>query len=141
MVPQPQQTEGSALAYGPVEAPAPPPPSYQPESHQPLNTHEAARYLGMSESWLRQSRMAGGLSQPPPWHVIGNRAIRYFRHELDGWLAHRAPCGNQCKPAPEAPPPKPAGASPKPRPGRRAHPQQRRGAAARPRSSGGRRAS
>ncbi len=122
MVQSPQfQTEGSALAYRRDPASAPPVPSLQREPREPMKTDEAARSLGMSESWLRQSRMVGRMSQPPPWHVIGNRAVRYFRHELESWLAHRTPCGDQRKPASEieTEAPKPARVSAKVRPGRK----------------------
>jgi predicted DNA-binding transcriptional regulator AlpA len=145
MLPQPQQTEGSALAYalpGPVVAPAPAAPS--PGAEPALKTREAAGYLGMSQSWLRQSRMAGRTAQPPPYHVIGGRAVRYFRHELDRWLAHRVPGGDQRKLASEIEtvPPEPARVSTKARPGRGALAQQRRGEFARPsRSKGARRRS
>jgi predicted DNA-binding transcriptional regulator AlpA len=101
MVPQSQQTAGSTFAYRSDPAPAPPVSSPQREPREPMKTDEAARYLGMSESWLRQSRMAGRMSQPPPYHVIGGRAVRYFRHEIESWLAHRAPYGDQCKLPPE----------------------------------------
>jgi predicted DNA-binding transcriptional regulator AlpA len=117
MVPRPQKTEGATIAYastavpGPATAePAPPTPHREP----PLKTPEAASYLGISESWLRQSRMAGRMAQPPPWHCLG-RAVRYFRHELDSWLARRTPCGAQGQPAPQALPatePRPAKSKP-----------------------------
>ena len=106
------RTEGAAIAYAPTHDPAPPvatpAPGFQGLPPR-LNTRDAARYLGMSESWLRQSRMAGRMSLPPPWHVIGTWAVRYFQHELDSWLAHRAPCGDQRKAASEAPAPEPSG--------------------------------
>ena len=53
-----------------------------------LDTREAAEYIGMSESWLRQSRMNGhleGRTPPPPFIRIG-RAIRYSPTDLDNWL-------------------------------------------------------
>ena len=44
----------------------------------------AARYIGMSESWLRQSRMTGN-PDAPPYLKIG-RSVRYLRDDLDAWL-------------------------------------------------------
>ena len=103
MVPQAQKTEGATIAYASVAGPATAEPAAAPSHREPpLRTPEAAFYLGISESWLRQSRMAGRMAQPPPWHALG-RAVRYFCHELDSWLAHRAPCGKQGKPIPETP--------------------------------------
>ncbi len=50
---------------------------------------EAAAYIGMSRSFLRQARMNGdrvGRTPGPPWIRIGSRAIRYLKEDLDGWL-------------------------------------------------------
>lgn len=44
---------------------------------------EAARYIGMSRSWLAQARMRGN---GPPYIKIG-RSVRYLRSDLDAWLA------------------------------------------------------
>ena len=52
-----------------------------------LNDREAASYIGMSESWLRQSRVSGNLDAPP-FIKIG-RAVRYLRDDLDLWLEGR----------------------------------------------------
>jgi hypothetical protein len=49
---------------------------------------EAARYLSMSRSYLRQSRCYGdrpGRTRAPPWLKIG-RCIRYRVSDLDSWL-------------------------------------------------------
>ncbi len=47
---------------------------------------EAARYLGMSIAWLRQSRMRGA---GPAFYKYG-RAVRYRLADLDAYLvAHR----------------------------------------------------
>jgi predicted DNA-binding transcriptional regulator AlpA len=57
-----------------------------------LTTREAALYLAISESWLRQRRMTGNLDgqkHAPPYTRIG-RAIRYVRADLDRWLAERS---------------------------------------------------
>ncbi|QXE92449.1 helix-turn-helix domain-containing protein [Geomonas subterranea] len=50
---------------------------------------EAADYIAMSRSFLRQSRMNGDLKGrvPGPRYIrIGRRAIRYLREDLDAWL-------------------------------------------------------
>ncbi len=52
-----------------------------------LRDREAAIYIGMSESWLRQARMNGN-PDAPPFVKIG-RAVRYLRDDLDTWLESR----------------------------------------------------
>ena len=47
-----------------------------------LKSRQAARYMGMSESWLRQARMTGS---GPPFLKLG-RSVRYFLGDLDRWL-------------------------------------------------------
>ena len=54
---------------------------------QTLPDREAAIYIGMSESWLRQSRVTGN-PDAPPFLKIG-RSVRYLRADLDIWLEHR----------------------------------------------------
>ncbi len=49
-----------------------------------LKDPEAAHYIGMSESWLRQSRMRGN-PEAPPYIKIG-KAVRYLKADLDAWL-------------------------------------------------------
>ncbi len=49
-----------------------------------LKDPEAASYIGMSESWLRQSRMRGN-PDAPPYIKIG-KAVRYLKADLDAWL-------------------------------------------------------
>ena len=49
-----------------------------------LKDPEAAIYIGMSEAWLRQSRMRGN-PKAPPYVKIG-RAVRYLKADLDAWL-------------------------------------------------------
>jgi predicted DNA-binding transcriptional regulator AlpA len=53
-----------------------------------LKDPEAALYIGMSESFLRQSRMDGireNRTPGPPFVKIG-RAVRYLVEDLDAWL-------------------------------------------------------
>ena len=54
-----------------------------------LNEAEAAAYIGMSRSFLRQSRMNGTSNSIPPIKFIrcGSRAIRYLRSDLDEWIS------------------------------------------------------
>ncbi len=49
-----------------------------------LTSPEAANYVGMSDSWLRQSRMRGN-PDAPPYIKIG-KAVRYLKADLDAWL-------------------------------------------------------
>ncbi len=53
-----------------------------------LTEKEAAEYIGMSCSFLRQDRMNGfRLNRTPgPNYVRIGRAVRYLREELDKWL-------------------------------------------------------
>ncbi len=61
---------------------------------------ETAAYIGMSRSFLRQSRMEGqrfNRTDAPPFIKIG-RAVRYLKEDLDAWLEshtkmHHLPCG------------------------------------------------
>ena len=56
--------------------------------HRALSEREAARYIGMSRSFLAQSRMDGhreGRTPAPPFIKIG-RSVRYLREDLDAWL-------------------------------------------------------
>lgn len=73
MVPQPDYTNGEQPAR-----------QYQ----QTFCSSDAALYIGMSESWLRQSRMSGRL-HGPPFLRLGSRAVRYLRTDLDRWLQER----------------------------------------------------
>src|SRR5690348_11449414 len=68
---------------------------------QMLPSLPAAKYLGMSESWLRKTRM-NGRSDGPPFIRIGG-AIRYRLADLERWLDQRR-CGGTTKPAPEPQP-------------------------------------
>lgn len=57
-----------------------------------LTEPDAARYIGMSEQFLRQDRMNGprrNRTIGPPFIKIG-RSVRYLVDDLDNWLhAHR----------------------------------------------------
>ena len=51
-----------------------------------LNASQAARYVGLSESYLAKLRM-GTLAEPGPVFCrIGQRAIRYRTTDLDVWM-------------------------------------------------------
>src|SRR3954470_5509480 len=70
-----------------------------------LRSTEAALYIDMSDSWLRQTRMAGRTDGPP--FLRQGRAIRYRRCDLDRWLERRL-CGGDVQPEPPpAPAPRP----------------------------------
>ena len=50
---------------------------------------EAATYISMSRSYLRQARMTGNLQNrtPAPKHKkYGRKSVRYMIEELDRWL-------------------------------------------------------
>jgi predicted DNA-binding transcriptional regulator AlpA len=50
---------------------------------------EAASYIGMSRSYLRQCRMDRdrvNRTPGPRWIQIGKRSIRYLKEDLDSWL-------------------------------------------------------
>lgn len=50
----------------------------------PLNTREAAEYLGCSESWLRQTRMRGTDKVGPAYYRNG-KAVRYTISDLEAF--------------------------------------------------------
>ena len=53
-----------------------------------LTEVEASHYIGMSRSFLRQSRMDGNRENrtpAPPFIKIG-RSVRYLKEDLDAWL-------------------------------------------------------
>lgn len=52
-----------------------------------LTSKTAAGYIGMSESWLRKTRMEGN-PDGPPFCKIG-KACRYLISDLDAWLLDR----------------------------------------------------
>lgn len=49
---------------------------------------EAATYLGVSRSYLRQDRMNGARENrvPGPEWIKFGRSIRYLKEDLDSWL-------------------------------------------------------
>ena len=66
-----------------------------------LSEIETAEYIGMSRSFLRQSRMEGNRTNrtpAPPFVKIG-RSVRYIKDDLDNWLnslqklEHLSQCG------------------------------------------------
>jgi predicted DNA-binding transcriptional regulator AlpA len=60
-----------------------------PHSKRALTEREAAEYIGMSRSFLRQARMNGdreGRAPGPRFIRVGTRAIRYLREDLDAWI-------------------------------------------------------
>jgi len=53
-----------------------------------LTEQQAAHYLSMSRSFLRQGRMNGdreNRTPTPPYYKIG-RSVRYKKADLDDWL-------------------------------------------------------
>jgi excisionase family DNA binding protein len=53
-----------------------------------LNEPEAAEYISMSRSYLRQARMDGirkNRTPGPPFVRVG-RSIRYLKDDLDQWI-------------------------------------------------------
>lgn len=51
-----------------------------------LTTKEAARYLGVSASFLERDRWAGAKI---PFIKLGNRAVRYRQEDLDNFIESR----------------------------------------------------
>ena len=59
------------------------------EYHHALTEQQAAHYISMSRSFLRQGRMNGdreGRTPTPPYLKIGSRSVRYLKEDLDNWL-------------------------------------------------------
>lgn len=53
-----------------------------------VDEETAARYLSMSQIWLRKSRCEGarsGHATAPPWIKIG-RSVRYDIRDLEDWI-------------------------------------------------------
>ena len=58
------------------------------EARRGLSEAAAARYIGMSRSFLRQGRMHGTRHKRtpgPPFSKIGRRVL-YLQDDLDAWL-------------------------------------------------------
>lgn len=58
---------------------------------QCLTEKEAAKYIGMSPSYLRRDRCEGKIKSRtpgPPFLKIG-KAVRYLKKDLDNWLDAR----------------------------------------------------
>jgi predicted DNA-binding transcriptional regulator AlpA len=57
-----------------------------------FNTRQAAAYIGISQSWLRQRRMTGTLrgQRPAPPFVRLGRSVRYSKADLERWLAQQS---------------------------------------------------
>ena len=54
-----------------------------------LTEQQAASYIAMSRSFLRQGRMNGdreNRTPTPPYLKIGSRSVRYLKEDLDNWL-------------------------------------------------------
>ena len=52
---------------------------------EPLNTAAAAKFIGMSTSWLQHARVTG---DGPRYHKIGARVV-YYRGDLETWRASK----------------------------------------------------
>lgn len=64
-------------------------PMRQSMSKDVLTEKEAAQYISMSQSFLRQDRMNGyrdNIMRGPDFMRLGRRSIRYRREVLDAWL-------------------------------------------------------
>ena len=62
------------------------------EKIEVLTEKEAAKYIRMSRSFLRQDRMNGyrtGRTRGPVYMKLG-RSIRYRRQDLDEWLTNNS---------------------------------------------------
>ena len=63
-----------------------------------LSSKEAAAYLGISDSSLRQARAKGntfsGKTPAPPYIRLGEASIKYRRTDLDAWIDNQATLGN-----------------------------------------------
>ncbi|SRR6266542_3080477 len=107
MVLQADQSTTQGSAHAPRGAPE--------TTKPPLRSAEAAVYIGMSDSWLRQTRMAGR-TDGPAFVRAGARSVRYRLADLDRWLERRLCAGGRTQPEPEPTQPHP---KPKPKRGRR----------------------
>ena len=63
--------------------------NYEIESRA-FNEMQAAKYIGMSVSFLRKDRMNGileGRTPGPRWGKVGKRVV-YLKDDLDAWLQY-----------------------------------------------------
>ena len=53
-----------------------------------LNTPDAAKYIGMSNEFLRRTRIKGQVKEgaPVPKFIKIGRLVRYIKDDLDEWL-------------------------------------------------------
>jgi predicted DNA-binding transcriptional regulator AlpA len=61
-----------------------------PMNKRLLQEADAARYIGMSRSFLRKSRMDGNRrnhTPAPPYVRVTTRAVRYDIQDLDAWIS------------------------------------------------------
>ncbi|MCY7297059.1 helix-turn-helix transcriptional regulator [Alteromonas sp. a30] len=60
----------------------------QPTNKRAYSEIEASFYIGMSRSFLRQSRMEGNRESrtPAPRFIKIGRSVRYLKEDLDNWL-------------------------------------------------------
>ena len=58
------------------------------QNKRALSETETAEYIGMSRSFLRQSRMEGSRTNrtPAPRFIKIGRSVRYIIEDLDNWL-------------------------------------------------------
>lgn len=66
-----------------------------PHEKRSFTEEEASIYIGMSRSFLRQSRMNGNLEgriPGPDFIKVGSRSVRYLREDLDAWLGMFTKC-------------------------------------------------
>lgn len=59
----------------------------------PMKTPDAAKFLGVSDSYLRKARMRDDPAQPP-YLKIG-KAVRYDPADLEAWKARQRRTGSE----------------------------------------------
>lgn len=57
-----------------------------PDDDRSIDTHEAARLLGLSTFGLAEIRRKGG---GPPFYRVGKRVVRYRLGDMRAWIAAR----------------------------------------------------
>jgi predicted DNA-binding transcriptional regulator AlpA len=58
---------------------------------------QAAKYTGLSESYLAKLRMTVILGSGPKFLRVGLRAVRYRRIDLDDWMLSKSVANQTCK--------------------------------------------